>query len=335
MGTDDGPEMTAAFFERMVESVGVGVGIYDADGAYCYVNDAYASMFGVDREALVGTPIWEVVTGFDRERFDDYWASFEEGETRVDEAEHAFAGVSLPVSTVTTRRHIDGVPYHFGTMQDITEQRERERELEARNERLEAFTGIVSHDLRNPLGVAKGYVELAREECDADELDLAESALCRMETLVDDLLTLAREGQSLEDTRPTSISYVASNAWENVDTGNADLDVEDLFTVEADAGRLQQLFENLFRNSVEHGGEAVTVRVGRLNDVPGFFIEDDGPGIGEEKEQVFEPGYTSREDGTGFGLAIVEEVADAHGWTVTLSGESDEGARFEIRIGGE
>jgi signal transduction histidine kinase len=117
-------------------------------------------------------------------------------------------------------------PYHFGTIQDISDRWARERELERQNERLEAFTGIVDHDLRNPLGVAKGYLKFAQEETDVEELDMVESAIDRMELLVEDLLTLAREGKSVSDVRPTSVQHVADRAWQNVRTAGADLVVD-------------------------------------------------------------------------------------------------------------
>ncbi|MFB6078318.1 MAG: sensor histidine kinase, partial [Halarchaeum sp.] len=97
----------------------------------------------------------------------------------------------------------------------------------------------------------------------------------------------------------------------------------------ADPSRLGQLFENLFRNAVEHGGDDVTVTVGDLDD--GFYVEDDGPGIpADEREVVFEPGYSNEADGTGLGLAIVEQTAAGHDWTLTVSESSAGGARFEI-----
>ncbi|WP_239640455.1 sensor histidine kinase [Halogeometricum pallidum] len=86
--------------------------------------------------------------------------------------------------------------------------------------------------------------------------------------------------------------------------------------------------ENLFDNAVRHGGERVTVTVDRLSD--GFSVEDDGPGIpAEERDDVFEYGYSTADDGTGFGLNIVAEIADAHDWDVAVS-EGDGGARFEV-----
>ena len=80
---------------------------------------------------------------------------------------------------------------------------------------------------------------------------------------------------------------------------------------------------------MEHGGEDVTVRIGELDG--GFSVEDDGPGIPpEDREQIFDAGYSTTRDGTGFGLSIVQEIIEAHGWTVAVTEGADGGARFEI-----
>jgi PAS domain S-box-containing protein len=320
----------------MVETVGVGVAIYGADGRYRYVNDAYAEMLGTAPETLVGRALWEVNPGLERERFEDYWTSFEDGETRTAEAEHEFEGTRVPVATVTTRRVIEGESYHFGTIRDISERKARERELERQNERLDSFAGIVSHDLRNPLSVAKAYLGNVREDVDHAELDMIESALDRMEILVADLLTLARKGVAVEDPEPVSLRGVATAAWRSVDTGEAAFEATPDRLLLASESRLQQLLENLYRNAVEHGTTdgPRTVTVGTLEgdgDATGFYVADDGPGIPpEERDAVFAAGETTHEDGTGFGLAIVKGIAEAHGWTVELTESAAGGARFEF-----
>jgi len=214
--------------------------------------------------------------------------------------------------------------------QRATEQLEAKTEqLEAKNEQLEGFAEVISHDLRNPLEVLNGWLEMAQETGDDDAFDRCFDAVGRMETLVDDILTLARAGSVIDDRDAVGIDAVATAAWEAVDTPAATLTVEADRIVAADKTRLQQLFENLYRNSVEHAGEAVAVTVGDLPD--GFYVEDDGPGIPEaEPDEIFESGYTTATDGTGFGLAIVSEIADAHGWELRATEGTDGGARFEV-----
>ena len=239
------------------------------------------------------------------------------------------------------------------------EQDQARRELEQQNERLQEFASIVSHDLRNPLNVAQGRLELAREECDNEHLERVAGAHQRMVDLIDDLLTLARDGEDAVDQESVHLGDCCEAWWRNVETADAELVTDVDRRISADRRRLQQLLENLYRNavehsstgnrtesgdsvehgstssrtesddSVEHGGDDVTVTVGTVDD--GFYIEDDGSGIPEtEREEVFETGYSTSETGTGFGLSIVEQVVEAHGWDVRVTDGSEGGARFEI-----
>jgi PAS domain S-box-containing protein len=330
MDSDSPPDLSPEFFARMVESVGVGVGIYGDDGRYLYVNRAYADLFDVAPSELVGTALWDLVPELEADRFDGYWASFADEETRTAETVHRYDGRDVPVATVTTRRSIDGTPYHFGTIKDISERKAREREIERQNERLENFASVVSHDLRNPLNVAQGYIDLLSEDVDRDELRLVDNALERMNTLIAELLELARSNDEVGETAPVSVVATAERAWRSVDTPEATLDTPASSpAVVADESRLQQLFENLFRNSVEHAGPDVRVTVGTTSD--GFYVADDGPGVPPaERDHVLEAGYTTDEDGTGFGLSIVKQIATGHDWQIEIGDGPAGGARFDI-----
>ncbi len=216
------------------------------------------------------------------------------------------------------------------TLTDITDREQYRRELERQNERLEQFASVVSHDLRNPLNVAQGRLELAQEEVDNENLESVRNALDRMAALIEDVLALARQGDSISETTEVSLSATAEAAWSVVEAGEASLDIAGDIRFAADEDRLQQLLENLFRNAIEHGGSDVTVTVGAI-DGRGFYVEDDGAGIPEEdRDSVFESGFTTSQDGTGFGLAIVSEIVGAHGWTAEVTEGADGGARFEI-----
>lgn len=214
----------------------------------------------------------------------------------------------------------------------VTYELERQRtndRLERQNERLESFASIVSHDLRNPLNVLAGSIELAEETGGAEQFDRCHRAIERMEALIEDLLALARSGESISALEAVPLEAVTRDSWETVDVGDATLSTPTKVVIKADRTRLQQLLENLIRNAIEHGGENVTVTVGDLPD--GFYIEDNGPGIPpSDRERVFESGYTTSQSGTGFGLSIVKSIADAHGWTVEIVEGTDGGARFEF-----
>jgi signal transduction histidine kinase len=220
----------------------------------------------------------------------------------------------------------------------------RQARLERQNERLERLSNTLSHDLRNPLQVARSHLELLDDAVQSGRIDDIERMLDRMDQLIDDAMSLARTDGDVGGTEPVSLTAVAEEACAGVETGTADVTVHEMATVQADRSRLLELFENLLRNAVEHGSPSpesrgqqdtvegirgVTVEIGPLED--GFYIADDGRGIPEsEREAVFEYGYSTADDGTGFGLSIVREIAESHGWTVSVTGSEAGGARFEI-----
>ncbi|MUW14352.1 sensor histidine kinase [Halorubrum sp. CBA1125] len=220
---------------------------------------------------------------------------------------------------------------------------------------VDQVSSVISHDLRNPLDVAKAHLRAARETGDPEHFDAVSDAHDRMEQIIRDVLTLTRGQTAVDPSERVSIETAAVDAWQSVDTERATLDVrETLPTVTADPDRVRRLFENVFRNSVEHGSgggdrcsgdgdrsgaggpetnpeSEVTITVGALED--GFYVSDDGSGIpSEARDEVFEPGYSTREDGTGLGLAIVDRIVDAHDWHLTLTTATNGGARFEIRF---
>ncbi len=209
------------------------------------------------------------------------------------------------------------------------ELREREDALAERNERLEQFASMVSHDLRNPLSVATGRLDLYRETGDESDFDEIDQALTRTEELITDLTALARHGTTDDEHEPVSLPEIAQETWNLIDTQSATLSTEECI-VTGDRSQLKALFENLFRNAVGHGGPDVTVRVGPLEN--GFYVEDTGDGIDPEvRDAVFEYGYTTGYSGSGIGLTIVSRIAQAHNWTVSLTESSEGGARFEFR----
>jgi len=321
----------AEFFRSVVERVGVGVGVYDESGRFTYVNQSYAEMLGRSVDEMVGMRVWDVNPEVEDDRFAEYWDSYEVGQTREYQSPHRTdEGDTIHVETVTTAIEVDGTRYHVGTITDISTRIQERRAARRQDERLEEFTSVVSHDLRNPLNVAMGRLDLVKSECESEHMAHVERSLRRMEALIEDVLTLAREGSRLTDPEIVEVREAVRTAWYTSGGGDATLDVsEDLGAVESEESRLCQIFENLVANAVTHAGPGVIVRIGRLED--GFFVEDDGKGIPEdEREDVFEYGYSERDEGTGFGLTIVKEIAEAQDWSVDLREGTDGGARFEF-----
>jgi len=209
--------------------------------------------------------------------------------------------------------------------------RELEREkhyemLDAQNNRLDEFAGLLAHDLRNPLTSARGYTELVSESVDEPEAGYLETALDgldRMETLISETLALAREGVDVGEREPVELGAVARSAWEIVAPADATLTVAADRTLLADESRLRQLFENLFRNVDEHCRAGTTVTVEGTGE--GFVVADDGPGLPEDvAASLF--GDDIEQSRLGFGLLIVERVVSGHGWDGRV--DIDGGTRY-------
>ena len=297
-------------------------------------NRAFAEHLGYTREELRGTPLAEHYTdrsaeqllegGYDRALVGEF---VREQRTLV-----ARDGTeTLTVLRAAPRRDRDGdIVGTHALFLDITDE-EQIRKLERQNERLEEFAAVLSHDLRNPLNVAQGRLEFIAETCDSEHVAHVRNAHERMAALIEDLLTLAREGAAVTDPGVVDLAALAEGCWANVDTAGATLEVETNRSILADGSRLKRVFENLVRNAIEHGGPDVTVRIGDLPDDAGFYVADDGPGIPEaDRETVFDAGHSTNEDGTGFGLSIVQGIVEAHGWDIRVTEGDDGGARFEI-----
>ncbi|WP_232688323.1 PAS domain S-box protein [Halobacterium zhouii] len=382
------------------------------DAAYEFVNQRACELYGREREELLDAATWELIHEDDHETVErvDEELLAELGRHRTFEARirRPDGEVRYCEFSTTSITYEDDTAL-LSSIRDITERKEHERELERQNERLEEFASVVSHDLRSPINVVRGSVDLARETGDDEHFERADAALDRMETLVEDILDLARQGKLVDDTEQVELGEAVADAWNTVDAPDATLDASfDTAVVSADPMRLRELLENLFRNSVEHGStnpasqarqdavehsstsprsappredaggqpasaepsvadapedavehgstsprsqahedaagtsssepsvatapedarSTVTVTVDLLPD--GFRVADDGPGIPDnELERVFERGFTTSENGTGFGLAIVEDIAEAHGWAIEAV-PAESGACFDV-----
>ncbi|WP_226480503.1 PAS domain S-box protein [Natrinema amylolyticum] len=211
----------------------------------------------------------------------------------------------------------------------------RTAELERQNDRLDAFASTVSHDLRTPLTLAAGHLENLEPQLDAEGERYREEiewAVDRMDDLIENVLALARSGQRLTETEPVDLDGVVDRAHRAVDPELTVVRERALPTVEADEERLLVLFENVFRNARNHVGTDVRITVEPTDD--GFAIGDDGPGIpSREREKILESGYSTAAEGTGFGLAIVSEVVEAHGWSITVGESEAGGLRLAVSFG--
>ena len=337
-------------FESFVRHSPDIITVVEADGRFRYNSPALEHVLGYEQGELVGEIAYKYVHPEDREDTrSNFEALTEAGETdrvgyeyRFRHADDSWVWIE---SIASGQAWADGQGFLINS-RDISERKARERELKSKTERLDKFASIVSHDLQTPITVADARLNLAMDECDSEHLPAIGNALERMENIVDATLTLAREGQVVDETESIELA-AAAERWAEPVESDMTLRIEaDSLTVAADRERLRRVMENLFSNAVEHGsasnrpeadeavdhcGDDVTVIIGELEDDNGFYVADDGPGIPDDVgDEILEPGHSLSPDGTGFGLAIVKEIIEAHGWEIDVTESAFGGARFEL-----
>lgn len=322
-------------YSTVLRALDYPVYVVNDEAEFEYINQAFVDLTGYEREEILGSAPNLIKS--------------EEGVKTADEMLANIVSASGPdrqkfrvdIRTadgdiVPCYDHMAALPFDeefrgsVGILRDATVEQRRREKLLRQNERLNEFTSVVSHDLRTPLGNAKVAADLARTTGTDDSFDQLQTALERMDQMIDDLLELAREGRTVSECEPVDLATIAPEAWEALPSVEGGLEYPaDELVICADPPRLRRLLENLFRNAAEHTTPPVTVSVGSLDE--GFYVADDGPGIDEEyREEVFEPGYTTDEKGTGFGLSIVKRIADAHGWAVRVTDSETGGTRIEF-----
>ena len=322
-------------YEAIVEAVNDGIYVKNESNEFTMVNETYAEMLGYPREDLIGRDSSFLVSEDVMAAADELYRDLRTGGSRTETVEATLE--TATGDTIETEASFalisrgDDEHERVGVVRDITEHKERERRLERQNERLESFASMLAHELRNPLTVGQIYGRRLPIEETPEAVEHVIQSFDRIEEIIDVLLVLARGRDALGESDPVPLADVAGEAWAEVPTPDATLEVATDRVVWADGTYVRHLFGNLLENAVEHGGTDVTVTIG---DVPtGFYVADDGVGIPEERrDTVFEAGYTTakRQGGTGVGLTFVRELAEAYEWTCSVTESESGGARFEF-----
>ena len=363
---EDRARIAALQFEATFNAISEGVCLLDERGVVQQCNSAFASFAGRGRRDVLGQP-WAALT---RASLGEQAALLPErlGQTRASiEVEVGDRWIRITVDPVSR-----GGPLPRGavcTVSEITEQKRaeewsaqvlaRERtaraDAEADNRNTDEFLAMLSHELRTPLTAILGWVRTLRlrpteSSALARGLEVIERNTLMQAQLIEDLLDVSRivAGKLELDRRPVLVSAVVEAALDGVRATAAaqgvrvGLEVEaPAMRVEADAGRLQQVFGNLLSNAVKFTGAGgrVDVSVRRVQDRAVVTVRDTGGGIAPEflpyvfdRFQQADRGVGSQ-GGLGLGLAIVRHLTELHGGAVTAESEGENrGAAFSVSL---
>ena len=336
-----------------------GIAVVDLEGRVLFSNQAFARMHGHEPEAIVGEHLSVFHTA-------DQLPAVEEANRTIlktgafsGEIWHARKdGTTFPSlmanSLICDER---GEPFAIiGTLRDITERKRMEEELlrARRVESLGTLAGGIAHDFNNILTAISVNVSVARlcvrpEEEVHSILSEAENACVRAKSLTNQLLTFSRGGMPVK--KPTTIAHLVRETAQFALRGSSarcEFHLpEDLWPLEVDEGQISQAIHNLILNADQAMPEGGVIRVlGRNRSIaeneglplpPGPYVEiavrDRGEGIAEEQmEQIFDPYYTTKEDGSGLGLTSTFSIVRKHGGHINLESRPGEGATFRIYL---
>ncbi len=223
----------------------------------------------------------------------------------------------------------------------VEAQRRHAAEQAARGDALGRMGAMVAHEIRNPLGVIRGAVELvsARSggtlpERDREALGDVLGEVERVRRITEDFLDLAREPRLVAS--PVDLAEITADAARGIASSHPALAVAvevPALTIQGDAVRLRQVLANLLLNAAQAGARAVSVRGEAVAGCARLEVRDDGPGIDPAvRDRLFEIFATGRRDGNGLGLALSRRIVERHGGALRHLADVAPGAAFELRL---
>jgi len=324
------------------------VALFDEDFQYIAAGGELIDEIGLDREKAIGQSIYERYPDDLIDEVEPHFKAALEGEENSFEVEYYGRNLltyTLPITTVGDDRQ------GMLVIQDVTERREYQRQLEESNERLEQFAYAASHDLQEPLRMVTSYLQLiedrygdALDEDGEEFLEFAVDGAERMREMIDGLLEYSRIETRGDPFEPVDLDDVLDHVREDlqmrIDESNAEITTDDLPCVDGDASQLRQVFQNLLSNAIEYSGDEppqIDISATRDDECWIISVQDNGIGINpDEQERIFEVFqrlHTYEEhSGTGIGLALSRRVVERHGGEIWIDSEPGEGSTFSFTL---
>ena len=335
-----------------VEQSTEGLAVADMEGRLLFVNPAFARMHGYEPDELVDEHLAIFHAPEQMSAVDAANAQIREAGEFKGEIGHVRRDGTIFPGTMHNAliRDAAGQPAGFiGTLRDITEQKQAEEEreelladLEAKNSELERFTYTVSHDLKAPLITIAGFLNLLKQDLDAqnaprirEDLASIKDATKTMQRLLQELLDLSRVGRKANPPENVALADLAREvvalACGTVAERAVKVDISpDLPVVSGDRARLWELLQNLIENAVRFLGDQpeprIEIGVRRRGDETVCYVRDNGIGIAKHyQDQVFGlfEKLDANTDGTGVGLALVKRIVEVHGGRVWVESKGE------------
>jgi PAS domain S-box-containing protein len=327
------------------------MGLVSIDGVLLEVNQAALNSIAVSESEIVGKSFWDTPwwhTEVLQQQLREAIATAASGQFVRYEVEFPNPSGGMTITDFSLKPMLDQVGQVESIVaeaRDITDRKQAQADLEQRNQELDSFVYVVSHDLKAPLrGIAnlsewieedlEGSLDIANQQ----QMALLRSRIYKMQSTIDGLLNYARLGRLDETIEPVSITELLADVIDQIappPTFTIALPPE-LPTLSTRRLPLFQVFANLIGNGIKHHDRldgSIQVSCHDRSDHYEFAIADDGPGIASEHhDQMFKifqaVNPQNRSDSTGIGLAIVKKIVEAEGGTIWLESQLGKGTTF-------
>ncbi|MFO7937229.1 MAG: ATP-binding protein [Kiritimatiellia bacterium] len=344
------------FLETIFQSIQEGILVVDSEGRLLYANRAAETLAGFDYKKVKGRSILRYLQDWEWEHLLDMsesmsagWSRMVAREIEINYPEHRIVAVSARLLDVEGL-DISGI---LVILRDITKERQEEAStLESeRSDAVKLLAAGVAHEIGNPLNALNIHLQLlSRELRDVSEKPLRESLedlvgiarteVERLDTTITQFLRAIRPSKpELEEEQPVFILQetlqLLKTEFENRRIA-VTVDFPDKVpTVHLDRSQIKQVFFNLIKNALEAMPDGGALKI--IFTVDDVYVNmafcDNGQGISEkDMRHIFEPYNTSKKEGSGLGLMIVQRIIDDHGGEIELSSKLDEGTCFKIRL---
>ncbi len=335
--------------ETIFHALREGILVLNADGRVLFANRAVCRMLGLDEKKTAGRLLSKLVRNLDGLEFvragraGDWTLASREIE--ISYPEHRFLSVYLaPLSEASA----DGVVM---ILRDTTRERDHAAEM-VESERLNAVLMLaagVAHEIGNPLNALSIHMQLMDRKLrklPPDEaaplkqlVDVARGEIDRLDRILSQFIKAVRP--TLPQFARESLPALARETLESLSAEIHDRNIrlefeepEDLPTAWVDAGQVRQAFFNVMHNAIQAMGDGGVLRVSfaSADRLVGIAIEDTGPGISANRMgDLFEPFQTTKANGNGMGLMIVQRILRDHGGTIMVDTQPG-GTRIQLNF---
>jgi len=346
--TEQGLSRLQAFHESVVQSIPSGVFTTDGEGRLTWLNRAALDVTGYEPGAVLHRAWWEVFGDRRDAAFHSEPGSFEVEGLRADGSRLVLGMTLSPLTEGGARVGLVGV------FKDLTQVRDLEEEMRRREwfAKIGEMSAGMAHEIRNPLGGMAGALQMLRREPLLDSenarlMDIATKEATRLNTIITEFLRYSRPPDlNLKecDLRELVTETVALIRHDGRVQKSQEVVVRQeghIPMVQADPDKMKQVFWNLATNALQAmpSGGTLTISTGcrrvtsgkRSGDVVEVVVQDTGTGIRKEDlNRIFLPFFTTKQNGSGLGLATAQRIVDQHGGWVRVESEEGKGARFVV-----